>query len=34
MLTFPMFLGALLGALSLAALISYVVARTEGDSHH
>jgi hypothetical protein len=33
-MTFPVFLGVVFGGLSLAALISYIVARTEGDSHH
>jgi hypothetical protein len=33
-MTFPVFLSALLGVLSLAALLSYIVARSEGDSHH
>jgi hypothetical protein len=33
-MTFPLFFAGLLGLLSLAALISYVVARSEGDSHH
>jgi hypothetical protein len=33
-MTFPMFLGLLFGVLSLAAVIAWIFARSEGGEHH